>query len=152
MQVASAVLNVPGSPKPVNLSMNDFDTCCASLRDRMTVPLERMGKSLRLTWNAEPWRPGQAPLTHAKLDRFAPPPRKISRLVLVGAAVRTPWVLELVREITGLEPDLKVNPEHAVALGAATYAGGLEGSVTSFELLDGAYNSKLQGRASGWQP
>ncbi len=44
----------------------------------------------------------------------------------VGAATRMPSVLQFIRHVTGLEPASGVNPEEAVALGAAIHAGVLQ--------------------------
>ncbi len=52
-------------------------------------------------------------------DKFAPKPRKISQVVLVGSATRIPSVREFVFKLTGVEPCNWVNPEECVALGAA---------------------------------
>lgn len=66
--------------------------------------------------------------------------------------MRTPWVRELAERVTGLKADPKVDPEMAVALGAALYAGAKSGEVSSFEMMDSIYNQQAHGRASGWQP
>ena len=82
---------------------------------------------------------------------YAPQPRRITQVVLVGAATRMPAVRALVRNITGIEPATHVDPEHCVALGAAVRAGMLLGQVEGVELADGAYALDLQGRSSGFQ-
>lgn len=46
----------------------------------------------------------------------------IDRILLVGGSSKTPAARELVKRVTGKEPDVSLNPDEAVALGAATYA------------------------------
>jgi molecular chaperone DnaK len=53
--------------------------------------------------------------------------RDIDDIVLVGGASRTPRVIEMLRELTGRAPRCDVDPERAVALGAALHAGRLAG-------------------------
>ena len=51
----------------------------------------------------------------------------ISEVVLVGGSTRMPAVAELVKELTGREPNKGVNPDEVVAMGAALQAGVLKG-------------------------
>lgn len=51
--------------------------------------------------------------------------KDVSRLLLVGGSTRMPMVSEMLRQISGLEPDHTVNPDEAVARGAALYASYL---------------------------
>lgn len=60
----------------------------------------------------------------------------IDKVVLVGGSTRMPAIRELVRRWTSLEPDISVNPDEAVALGAAVQAGMLTGDVQGVELFD----------------
>lgn len=46
----------------------------------------------------------------------------LNRILLVGGSTRMPCVTRMLRELTGLEPDHTVNPDEAVARGAAIYA------------------------------
>lgn len=57
-------------------------------------------------------------------------------MVLVGGSTRIPAVREKVKEIFGKEPDKSVNPDEAVAIGAAIQGGVLAGEVTDVLLLD----------------
>ena len=50
---------------------------------------------------------------------------QVSRLLLVGGATRMPMVARMLQERTGLAPDRTVNPDEAVARGAAIYANYL---------------------------
>jgi molecular chaperone DnaK len=61
---------------------------------------------------------------------------KINEVILVGGSSRIPCVQALIKEITGLEPSKGVNPDLAVALGAAVQGGILAGDVKDIILLD----------------
>ncbi len=61
---------------------------------------------------------------------------KIDKVILVGGSTRIPAVQKLVKNLSGKEPDKSVNPDEAVALGAAIQAGILGGEVKDVLLLD----------------
>jgi molecular chaperone DnaK len=61
---------------------------------------------------------------------------QIQRVLLVGGSTRMPAVQDLVREMTGKEGDKGINPDEAVAVGAAIQAGVLKGDVKDVLLLD----------------
>ncbi|HEY7137079.1 MAG TPA: molecular chaperone DnaK [Acidimicrobiia bacterium] len=60
----------------------------------------------------------------------------INHVVLVGGSTRMPAVQDLVKELSGGEPEKGVNPDEAVAVGAAIQAGVLKGDVKDILLLD----------------
>ena len=60
----------------------------------------------------------------------------IDHVVLVGGMTRMPAVQDKVKELTGKEPHLGVNPDEVVAIGAAIQAGVLAGDVKDVLLLD----------------
>jgi molecular chaperone DnaK len=60
----------------------------------------------------------------------------IGEVILVGGMTRMPAVIAKVKQIFGKEPNKSVNPDEAVALGAAIQAGVLEGEVKDILLLD----------------
>lgn len=60
----------------------------------------------------------------------------ISEVVLVGGSTRMPAVAELVKELTGREPNKGVNPDEVVAMGAALQAGVLKGDRKDVLLID----------------
>ena len=60
----------------------------------------------------------------------------IDKVILVGGSTRIPAVVEAVKNFTGKEPSKGVNPDEAVAVGAAIQAGVLTGDVKDILLLD----------------
>jgi molecular chaperone DnaK len=63
-------------------------------------------------------------------------PAQIDEVVLVGGSTRMPLVQASVKELFGREPNRGVNPDEAVALGAAVQGGVLAGEVRDIVLLD----------------
>lgn len=61
---------------------------------------------------------------------------EINEVVMVGGMTRMPLVLQKVKEYFGKEPNLSVNPDEVVAMGAAVQAGVLQGDVKDVLLLD----------------
>ncbi|TFH53316.1 molecular chaperone DnaK [Actinomyces viscosus] len=60
----------------------------------------------------------------------------IDHVVLVGGSTRMPAVTEVVRELTGKEPNKGVNPDEVVAIGAALQAGVIQGDRNDVLLID----------------
>lgn len=86
-------------------------------------------------------------LTKSLLDRCRKPVEQaiadaglkaseIDEIVLVGGSTRIPSVKDLVKSLTGKEPNQSVNPDEVVAVGAAIQAGVLAGEVKDVVLLD----------------
>lgn len=94
------------------LSRSKFEDLCSDLLERIKDPVERAVKDAKLSFN------------------------EINEIVLVGGSTRIPMVQELVRKMTGKEPNKSVNPDEVVALGAAIQAGVLSGDKTDILLLD----------------
>jgi len=63
-------------------------------------------------------------------------PDKIDDILLVGGSTRMPKVLQIIKEIFGKEGSKSVNPDEAVAMGAAIQGGILGGDVKDVLLLD----------------
>jgi molecular chaperone DnaK len=63
-------------------------------------------------------------------------PSDIDEVILVGGSTRVPMVQAVVKELFGKEPSKAVNPDEAVAVGAAIQAGVLSGDVKDVLLLD----------------
>lgn len=66
---------------------------------------------------------------------------QLHRVLLVGGSTRIPRVWELIREHIGLEPALEVDPDEAVALGAAVQAAIVSGAQVNAMLIDVAPHS-----------
>ena len=60
----------------------------------------------------------------------------IDEVILVGGSTRMPAVQELVKTMTGKQPNMSVNPDEVVAMGAAVQGGVLAGDVEGILLLD----------------
>jgi molecular chaperone DnaK len=61
---------------------------------------------------------------------------KIDEVVLVGGQTRMPKIREAVKDFFNKEPNMSVNPDEVVAMGAAIQAGVLQGDVKDVLLLD----------------
>ena len=86
-------------------------------------------------------------LTDALLERTIEPcrrclndagmkPEQIDEVLLVGGQTRAPKVTEMVRKLFGKEPNRTLDPDQGVAVGAAVYAGTIQGEVKDLVLLD----------------
>lgn len=60
----------------------------------------------------------------------------LDRILLVGGSTRIPLVWQMLREHTGLEPEIAINPDEAVALGAAVQAAIIAGEPLDAILVD----------------
>src|SRR3954451_2814179 len=110
-----------------------FITADASGPKHLTTTLQR-SKFEQLTGDLiERCRgPVQQALSDAKLTAD-----DIDEVILVGGSTRIPAVQELVRRLTGgKDPNMSVNPDEVVAIGAALQAGVLKGEVEDVVLLD----------------
>ena len=61
---------------------------------------------------------------------------QVNEVILVGGSTRMPAVQELVKTMTGKQPNMSVNPDEVVADGAAVQGGVLTGDVSGILLLD----------------
>jgi len=104
----------PEGPKHLDLTLTraKFEELASKLIDRCRVPVEQSLKD--------------AKLSSSELDE----------IVMVGGSTRIPAVLELVKRITGKDPNQTVNPDEVVAVGAAIQGGVLAGEVKDILLLD----------------
>ena len=86
-------------------------------------------------------------ITHDLLERCKAPVTKalndahvslseVNEVILVGGSTRMPAVQELVKTMTGKQPNMSVNPDEVVADGAAVQGGVLTGDVEGILLLD----------------
>ena len=60
----------------------------------------------------------------------------IDEVILVGGSTRMPAVQDVVKKLTGKDPNMSVNPDEVVAMGAAVQGGVLAGDVEGILLLD----------------
>ncbi len=60
----------------------------------------------------------------------------LNQILLIGGSIRMPAVQELVKNLTGKTPNLSVNPDEAVSIGAAYQGGVVSGDVKDVVLLD----------------
>jgi molecular chaperone DnaK len=102
-------------PKHLNLTLSrsKFDQLTADLVERTRGPVEQALSDAKMTAD------------------------DIDEVILVGGSTRIPAVQELVRRLTGgKDPNMSVNPDEVVAIGAAIQAGVLKGEVEDVVLLD----------------
>ena len=120
-QVLEATISLPfisadrdGQPLHLEsrLTRAKFEELTADLTRRCTGPVKRV-------------------LEDAKVNA-----RELDEVILVGGSTRMPKIQEMVKSITGKEPNRGVNPDEVVALGAAIQAGVLSGDVKDIVLLD----------------
>ena len=159
-EVGEARIHVEGVVDTV-MTRDDLELVCRPLFMEIATVLDRIGKTLFIEWMIDPFEAisrGSAPERRADngaADPWAPPPRVVTKVVLVGQITRLQMVVDYVQRVTGVTPDCSVDPGEAVAIGAATQAGILDGSVGSVELMDGSYSVDLHDRTTGftnWQP
>ena len=60
----------------------------------------------------------------------------LDQVLLIGGSIRMPAVQDLVARMTGKKPNLSVNPDEAVSIGAAYQGGVVSGDVKDVVLLD----------------
>ena len=117
---ASASISLPfitataDGPKHIDtqLSRSKFEQLCEDLIKRCQQPVEQALKDAKLSLS------------------------EVNEVILVGGSTRIPAVRELVKKLTGKEPNMSVNPDEVVALGAAVQGGVLAGEVSDIVLLD----------------
>jgi chaperone protein DnaK len=96
----------------VNLSKAEFEKISADLLDRCRKPVEQA--------------------LHDANIKMA----DIQEVILVGGSTRIPSVQQVVEQLSGKSPNMTVNPDEVVSLGAAVQAGVLSGEVSDIVLLD----------------
>lgn len=105
---------VDNQPKHLdyNLTRAKFEELCADLLERVKKPFQQA-------------------IEDAKLSASG-----VDEIIMVGGSTRMPMVQDLVKKLTGKEPNRSVNPDEVVAVGAAIQAGVLGGEVKDIVLLD----------------
>ncbi|HHE36871.1 MAG TPA: molecular chaperone DnaK [Candidatus Woesearchaeota archaeon] len=101
-------------PKHLNMELTraKFESMIQDILEKLKVPTQLAMKDAKIT------------------------AKDIDKVILVGGSTRIPAVQQLVKDLTGKEPEKSVNPDEAVALGAAIQAGILAGEVKDVLLLD----------------
>ncbi|KAF5175362.1 Chaperone protein dnak [Thalictrum thalictroides] len=101
-------------PKHIETTLTraKFEELCSDLLDRLKTPVENSLRDAKLSF------------------------KDLDEVILVGGSTRIPAVQELVKKLTGKDPNVTVNPDEVVALGAAVQAGVLSGDVSDIVLLD----------------
>ncbi|PIN27073.1 Molecular chaperones mortalin/PBP74/GRP75, HSP70 superfamily [Handroanthus impetiginosus] len=101
-------------PKHIETTLTraKFEELCSDLLDRLKTPVQNALRDAKLSFS------------------------DIDEVILVGGSTRIPAVQELVKKLTGKDPNVTVNPDEVVALGAAVQAGVLAGDVSDIVLLD----------------
>ncbi|KAJ4975143.1 hypothetical protein NE237_000249 [Protea cynaroides] len=101
-------------PKHIETTLTraKFEELCSDMLDRLKTPVETALRDAKLSF------------------------KDLDEIILVGGSTRIPAVQELVKKLTGKEPNVTVNPDEVVALGAAVQAGVLSGDVSDIVLLD----------------
>ena len=75
-------------------------------------------------------------ITKRALDASPFKINEINEIIMVGGQTRMPKIVEAVKNLFGKEPNMSINPDEVVALGAAVQAGVLAGDVRDVLLLD----------------
>ena len=101
-------------PKHLDYTLTriEFERVTKDLLDRCRKPVEQALRDADLTTN------------------------DVNEVILVGGSTRMPAVQELVKQLTGKQPNMSVNPDEVVAMGAAVQGGVLAGDVEGILLLD----------------
>lgn len=115
-----SIINLPfvtatnTGPKHLNyeLARSEYERMTSGIMEKLRGPTEQALKDAKMT----------------KKD--------IDKVIFVGGSTRIPAVQKLVRDIIGKDGDKSVNPDEAVALGAAIQAGIIGGEIKDVLLLD----------------
>lgn len=119
-QLSETTINLPylvvteSGPKHVDLTLTraKFNELCAGLIQRCQYPIETALQDSNLS------------------------PNNLNEVILVGGSTRIPAIQELVEKLTFKKPNLTVNPDEVVAVGAAINGAVLAGEIKDVLLLD----------------
>ncbi|SFT33340.1 molecular chaperone DnaK [Lachnospiraceae bacterium XBD2001] len=95
---ANIALVSQGKAIKVEITRDEFDSLIKSYLESTKISMEMAMDDANLHWS------------------------DISKIILVGGSTRVPAVQNMIRELTGIEPSHDLNPDEAVAIGAAYYA------------------------------
>ena len=119
----------------------------AQLQTTISLPFIGMSASGPINFETTLTRAKFQDMTRSLLKRTEEPLRRaladanltanqIDEVLLIGGSIRMPAVQELVKQMTGKTPNLSVNPDEAVSIGAAIQGGVVSGDVKDVVLLD----------------
>ena len=119
----------------------------ASLQTVISLPFISMNANGPVNFETTLTRAKFQELTRHLLKRCEEPVRRalsdahlsaneLDQVLLIGGSIRMPAVQELVQSLTGKKPNLSVNPDEAVSIGAAYQGGVVSGDVKDVVLLD----------------
>ncbi len=119
----------------------------SSLQTTISLPFIGMGKNGPINFETTLTRAKFQDLTRALLERCRVPLEKamkdsglsyseIGDVLMIGGSIRMPAVQDLVKQITGKNLNLSVNPDEAVSAGAAIQGAVIAGDVKDVVLLD----------------
>jgi len=104
-------VQVNGKPTDVTFKESEFEQCATELFERIRQPVKQALRDARINTDT------------------------LDNIVLVGGSTRMPLVRKLVAKLFGHFPQSHINPDEAIALGAATQAALLARDVTLEEVL-----------------
>ena len=119
----------------------------SSLETTISLPFIGMGKAGPINFETKLTRAKFQDLTKALLERCKAPMENalrdsgltyndISTILMIGGSTRMPAVQEMVKQVTGKQINLSVNPDEAVSIGAAIQGAVIAGDVKDVVLLD----------------
>ncbi len=139
-------------PKHIDTTLTraKFEEMCSDMLERCKIPVQQVrGRAVKRGESRRSSPPTSTPppalrLSHCtdRRPRARPPPAQalrdaklnindIQEVILVGGSTRIPAVQDIVRKLAGKDPNVTVNPDEVVALGAAVQVRrlGIEGAV-----------------------
>ena len=119
----------------------------SSLQATISLPFIAMGKNGPINFETTLTRAKFQDMTKHLLLRTEEPVKRalsdagisaseLNQVLLIGGSIRMPAVQELVKKLTGKTPNLSVNPDEAVSIGAAIQGGVVSGDIKDVVLLD----------------
>ena len=122
-------------------------TLSSSLEAIITLPYIAMNENGPVNFETKLTRAKFEDLTRDLLRRCEDPVRKaladaklsasdLHEVLLIGGSTRMPCVVELVKRMLGKQPNMSVNPDEAVSIGAAIQGGVIRGDLKDIVLLD----------------
>ncbi|MBE6131826.1 MAG: molecular chaperone DnaK [Erysipelotrichaceae bacterium] len=119
----------------------------SQLQTVISLPFLAMGPTGPINFEMSLTRAKFEELTRDLLRRTEEPVRRalsdakinasqLDQVILIGGSTRMPAVLDIVRRLTGKQPNISVNPDEAVSVGAAIQGGVIRGDKKDVLLLD----------------